>query len=223
VKGVEAGATATCSYNNAPPQKPRRLNLSAIFSKTGKGVQEASGKTSNLSRADRAVLAAIDGKTMLSEVQKHFEKLAGPKFEALIQQLDKDGFIREVSSGQSAAPTRPAAPAAKAPPKAAPPPSDDGDDMDFTQAIKIPPRAPAPSAPKPPPVDLAASARADAERKKKEEQALDFRTREEAEAKAKVKAKADAEAEQKARAAAEAKARADAESRARAEAEAKAR
>jgi hypothetical protein len=193
------------------------LNLSAIFSKTGKGVQEASGKTSHLSRADRAVLSAIDGKTALSEVQKNFEKMAGPKFEALIQQLDKDGFIREVSSGQSAAPTtRPAAPAAKAPPKAAPPP-DDGDDMDFTQAIKIPPRAPAPSAPKPPPVDLAAAARAESERKQKEEQALDFRAREQAEAKAK------AEAEQKARAAAEARAKAEAESRARAEAEARAR
>jgi hypothetical protein len=217
VKGVEAGATATCSYNSAPPQKIRRLNLSAIFSKTGKGVQEASGKTSHLSRADRAVLSAIDGKTALSEVQKNFEKMAGPKFEALIQQLDKDGFIREVSSGQSAAPTtRPAAPAAKAPPKAAPP-ADDGDDMDFTQAIKIPPRAPAPSAPKPPPVDLAAAARAESERKQKEEQALDFRSREQAEAKAK------AEAEQKARAAAEARAKAEAESRARAEAEAKAR
>ena len=219
VKGVEAGATATCSYNNAPPQKTRRLNLSAIFSKTGKGVQEASGKTSHLARADRAVLSAIDGKTALSEIQKNFEKMAGPKFEALIQQLDKDGFIREVSSGQSAAPTtRPAAPAAKAPPKAAPPSSGDGDDMDFTQAIKIPPRAPAPSAPKPPPVYLAAASRAESERKKAEEHALDFRSREEAEAKAK------AEAEQKARAAAaEARARAEAESRAREAAEAKAR
>ena len=56
------------------------MNLSAIFSKTGKGVQEASGKTSQLSRGDRTVLSAIDGKTSLAEVQKKFEKLAGPKF-----------------------------------------------------------------------------------------------------------------------------------------------
>ncbi|MFY9316708.1 MAG: hypothetical protein WAO95_14280, partial [Burkholderiales bacterium] len=90
------------------------MNLSAIFSKTGKGVQEASGKTSHLSRADRAVLSAIDGKTPLTEVQKDFEKLAGPKFEALIQQLDKDGFIREVSSGAAQA----APPPRAAPPKA---------------------------------------------------------------------------------------------------------
>ena len=94
--------------------KAAPFNPFAIFSKTGKGVQEASGKTSNLSRADRAVLAAIDGKTPLVDVQSKFEKLAGPKFEALIQQFDKDGYIREVSSGsQAAAPTpRAAAPAA---------------------------------------------------------------------------------------------------------------
>src|SRR5512143_2454197 len=109
------------------------LNPRAIYSKTGKGVQEASGKTSHLSRADRAVLAAIDGKTPLSEVQKNFDKLTGPKFDALIQQLDKDGFIREVSSGASPTPPpRQAAPAAKTPPKAAPSPSDDSSDgLDF--------------------------------------------------------------------------------------------
>ena len=108
------------------------MNLSAIFSKTGKGVQESSGKTSHLSRADRAVLSAIDGKTALSEVQKKFEKLAAPKFEALIQQLDKDGFIREVSSGasQPAAPvSRTAAPPRRGgpPPKAPPPGSGEED------------------------------------------------------------------------------------------------
>jgi hypothetical protein len=197
------------------------LNLSAIFSKTGKGVQEASGKTSNLSRADRAVLAAIDGKTPLAEVQTKFEKLAGPKFEALIQQFDKDGYIREVSSGaQAAAPApRPAAPAAKAPPK--PAQEDEGEGLDFTQALKLPPKPAAPSAPKAPPVDLAAAARADAERKAKEQQAIDYRAREEAEAKAKAEAKARAEAEARARVEAEAKARAEAEARTRAEAEAK--
>jgi hypothetical protein len=192
------------------------LNLSAIFSKTGKGVQEASGKTSHLSRADRAVLSAIDGKTALSEVQKHFEKLAGPKFEALIQQLDKDGFIREVSSGAAAAPSaRPAPP----PSRAAPPPASGGsdDDMDFTQAVKLPPKGPAAAAPKAPPVDLAAAGRAEAERKAKEAGALDYKARQEAETRAK------AEAELKARAAQEARLKAEAESRARAAAEEKAR
>jgi hypothetical protein len=214
------------------------LNLSAIYSKTGKGVQESSGKTSHLSRADRAVLSAIDGKTVLSEVQNKFEKLAGPKFEALIQQLDKDGFIREVSSGasQPAAPSRPAAP----PPRAAPPPkapaADTGEDsgLDFTAIIKVPPKAPAPTPPKAPPMDLAAAARAEAERKAKEQDAFNYKARAEAEAKAKAEAEAKAraaaieararvEAEVKAKAAAEAKARAEAEAKGRADAEARTR
>ena len=201
------------------------MNLFAIFSKTGKGVQEASGKTSHLSRADRNVLKEIDGKTSLASVSAKFDKIAADKFEALIQQLDKDGYIREVSSGVQEAPrpaARPAAPAAKTPPSKA----DDGDEaLDFTQAVKIPAKAPAaPSGPKPPPMDLAAAARADADRKAKEDQSLDYRSRQEMQAKVKAEAdnKAKAELEQR-RAAAEAKARADAEAKARADAEAKAR
>ncbi|MFY9316188.1 MAG: cell envelope integrity protein TolA, partial [Burkholderiales bacterium] len=92
----------------------------------------------------------------------------------------------------------------------------DSDGLDFTQAIRVPPKAP--SAPKPPPVDLAAAARADAERKAKEQQVTDYKARQEAEAKAKAEAEAKARA-----AAAEARARAEAEARARAEAEAKAK
>ena len=38
------------------------MNPTAIYSKSGKGVQEASGKTSFLDRGDRAVLSAIDGR-----------------------------------------------------------------------------------------------------------------------------------------------------------------
>ena len=200
-------------------KEAKGLNPRAIFSKTGKGVQEAGGKTSHLSRADRAVLAAIDGKTTLSEVQGKFDKLTPVKFDALIQQLDKDGFIREVSSGsQSAPPPRQAAPAAKAPPKAAPPPADEGSDgLDFTQFTKAVPKPPS-GAPKAAPVDLAAAARAEAERRAKEQQSVDFRVRQEAEAKAKAEAEAKARA-----AAAEARARAEAEAKAAAEAEAKAK
>ncbi len=196
------------------------MNPTAIFSKTGKGVQEASGKTSNLSRADRAVLKEIDGKTAHGNIAVKFEKIPADKFDALIQQFDKDGYIREVSSGSqpAAAPTARSVPAAKAPAKAPPSGGGDDDEMDFTQAIKLPPKGPAaPAAPKPPQVDLAAAARADTERKAKEQQALDYRGRQEAETKAK------AEAEAKARAAAEARAKADAESKARAAAEARAR
>ncbi|MEW6689898.1 MAG: hypothetical protein AB1452_12495, partial [Pseudomonadota bacterium] len=162
------------------------MNPRAIFSKTGKGVQEASGRTSHLSRADRAVLKEIDGKTVLGEVAGKFEKIPPDKFDALIQQLDKDGFIREVSSGATepvaprAAPPR--APAGKVAPPSAP---DDTGALDFTQALKIPPRPAAPAAPKSPPVDIAAAAHAEAQRKAKEQE-FDFRAREEAEARAKA-------------------------------------
>jgi hypothetical protein len=195
------------------------LNPTAIFSKTGKGVQEASGKTSDLSRADRAVLKEIDGKTTHANVAAKFEKIPAAKFDALIQQFDKDGYIREVSSGSqpaAAPPPRSAAPAKAAPP---PPPPSGGsdDDMDFTQAIKLPPKAPA--------VDLAAASRAEAERKEKEKQAFDYKARQEAElkAKAQAEAKAKAESEARAKALAEAKARAESEAKAKAEAEARVR
>jgi hypothetical protein len=194
------------------------LNPTAIFSKTGKGVQEASGKTSHLSRADRAVLKEIDGKTALADIAVKFEKISADKFDALIAQFDKDGYIREVSSSSQNAPT----PARSAPPPKAPPPPPAGGDeeeMDFTQAIKLPPKA-ASAAPKAPPVDLAAASRADAERKAKEQQAFDYKARQEAEAKAKAESEARARAEAQARAAAE-KARAEAEARTKAEADAK--
>ena len=41
------------------------MNPTAIYSKSGKGVQEASGKTSILKRPERAVLSAIDGRATL--------------------------------------------------------------------------------------------------------------------------------------------------------------
>ena len=78
-------------------------------------MQEASGKTSNLSRGDRAVLKEIDGKTTHANVAAKFDKIPAAKFDALIQQFDKDGYIREVSSG--------AQPAAAAPPVRSAPPA----------------------------------------------------------------------------------------------------
>ena len=50
------------------------MNPTAVFSKSGKGVQEASGKTSHLSRADRAVLAAFDGKITVADVAEKVDQ-----------------------------------------------------------------------------------------------------------------------------------------------------
>src|SRR5476651_1215774 len=126
------------------------MDSSSIFSKTGKGMLEASGKSSFLPRGDRAVLAQIDGKTRVSEVNKKFEKIDEGKFLQLLKQLEKDGFVRELASV-------PAAPAAKAPPagKAPAAPSkpapavgeSTGEELDFTAPVTP---AKKPAAPKPP-------------------------------------------------------------------------
>src|SRR5207248_4130014 len=116
------------------------MNPTAIYSKSGKGVQEAAGKTSLLPRPDRAVLAAIDGRATLGDVAQKVGKTFDGAFQTLITTLDKNGFIREVSPGAGAgAPApKPAAapppkPAAAAPKPAAPKPaakSGDGGDLD---------------------------------------------------------------------------------------------
>src|SRR5512134_2592061 len=96
------------------------MNATAIYSKSGKGVQEASGKTSHLSRSDRAVLAAIDGRATLADVAQKVGKTFDGSFEKLIESLDKGGFIREVSPGKPG----PAGKAAAAPGKPATAPMD---------------------------------------------------------------------------------------------------
>jgi len=221
------------------------MNPTAIYSKTGKGVQEASGRTSHLSRTDRAVLAAIDGKSTIAELNQKFDKFTQAKFEQLIEKMDKDGFVREVTPGTPLASQRPpGARTGSRPGIAAPPPKveeDEGDELDFTSFIPTAPKA-AGATPKPMPtpgestsqrVDLAAQAQAEALRKAQEE-VFDFKTREQAQAKAKeeaaarakqeaaARAKAEAEAKAKAEAAAKEKAEADARARAAAEARAKA-
>ena len=203
------------------------MDGSSIFSKTGKGMLEASGKSSFLPRADRAVLAQIDGKTRVSEVNKKFEKIDAAKFLQLLQKLEKDGFVREVASSpapaaKSAAGPPPPKPAA-APPKAAGS-ADSGEELDFTQALVIPPKKPAGAAVPKPPIDLAAQARA-ASASSAEDQGSDYRAREEANAKAAALAtqRARVEAEVRAKAAAAAQAKAEADAKAKADAEAKAK
>jgi hypothetical protein len=226
------------------------MNPTAIYSKTGKGVQEASGKTSLLKRPERAVLSAIDGRATLADVSQKVGKPFDAEFEKLIGQLDKDGFVREVSPGVAPKPapgTAKAAPPKAAPPKAAAPSSDAGGDLDFSSFSAppkpaappsppprpaAPPPPPRPAAPPPPPRPAAPAA--------PPQDAL-TRAREEAEARAaaeKEKAKAaeaakagavtaeaaariQAEAEAKIKAAREAAVKAAAEAKAKADAEAK--
>jgi hypothetical protein len=187
-----------------------------IYSKTGKGVQEASGKTGLLARNERSVLQQIDGKTSFADLQQKFEKTPPAKFEALIQQLDNDGFIREVQSSAPRPAPPPPRPAPPAPSGGAPPAEQGREELDFTNLTPTPPK---PSAPARPTVDFAAQARAGSERQAREQAEVDFHAREEAvaRARAEAEAKARAEMEAKVKAAREAAVRAAAEAKARAE------
>jgi hypothetical protein len=227
------------------------MNPSAIYSKSGKGVQEAAGKTNQLSRADRAVLSAIDGRTTLADVAEKVGKSFDAAFEKLIDSLDKGGFIRQVTPGSAAPAPRPGVkPAAKPAPSGS---MGDASDLDFTTALSMPkgkapppPQAPpraTPPPPKhsvtiPPPPPPSAAERALAEKVAKEQQDAFAKAREEAERKAqaerdRLKAETEAmmrgdaeanlraKAEAKVKAAREAAVKAAAEAKAKAEAEAK--
>ena len=189
------------------------MSPSAIYSKSGKGVQEASGKTSLLKRAERAVLSAIDGRANLGEVAQKVGKPFDAAFQALIAQLDKDGFVRPVS-GAAASPAKPAAKpastASKAPPKAVAPPAAGGDDLDFTGIMTTPMRKA--------PVDDVTAKRA------KEQEAALYKARQDAEARAQEqRERVRTEIESKARAETEARIRAETEKKLREETEAKAK
>jgi hypothetical protein len=225
------------------------MNPTAIYSKSGKGVQEASGKTSLLQRADRAVLSAIDGRATLADVAQKVGKSFDAAFQTLITKLDKDGFVREVSAGAAAPAAAGAAkPAAK--PAARPAgkgPDSTGGDLDFSSlggASKPanPPSRPAAPPPKPaapapnfaqldfstlgtqskpsgPPPKPAASAAPGAA---KEQQSALAKAREEAEARQQAERdRIKAEAEAKTRGEMETKLRAEAEKKIKDEAAAK--
>src|SRR5262245_29489741 len=174
------------------------MNPTAIYSKSGKGVQEASGKTSQLSRPDRAVLSAIDGRATLADVAQKVGKTYDAAFEKLIGELDKGGFIREVSPGTPVAGATPGAAAAPKPAAKAPDPASD---LDFTSVLQIrpgkgatpPPQSPPKPAPPPPkpsanippaPPPPTAAEKAKAEQAAKAQQDAFTKAREEAERKA---------------------------------------
>jgi hypothetical protein len=217
------------------------MNPTAIFSKSGKGVQEASGKTSQLSRPDRAVLSAIDGRVTLGDVAQKVGKQFDNEFQALIKKLDKDGFIREVSPGAAAPAGAKGAPAKPAAPSKPTAPMDMASDLDFTATMAVPKktaaapppqsvaRAPAPppkptvNVPPPPPPPSAAE-KAKQAVIAKEQQSAFARAREEAEQKAQEQRdRVKSEAEAKIRAETEVKMRAEAEQKMKADAEAAAK
>ena len=209
------------------------MNPSTIYSKSGKGVQEASGKTSLLKRPDRAVLSAIDGRASLKEVAEKVGRTYDAAFQAVIQQLDKEGFIREVSSHAGAAPaptSRPGTPPPRPAPGKPAAPMDPASDLDFSSlgGTKIggmtpaKPAAQRPASPPPAPRPAAPSPQ-QSPQAKAQQSALD-KAREEAEAKAAAeRERVRKEVEDKARAELEAKMRVETEKKMKEEAEARAR
>lgn len=208
------------------------MNPTAIYSKSGKGVQEAAGKTSLLARPDRAVLSAIDGRATLADVAQKVGKAFDAAFKGLVSKLDKEGFIREVTPGvasvAAAAPSKPAfRPAPKSPPRPSAP-ADPASDLDFSMLGATKPKSSPAPAPKPAPASRPAvpptptAPPTPTTPPPKEQESALFKARQEAEAKAQAERdRVRMEAESKLRAETEAKLRAEAESKLRAELETK--
>ena len=149
------------------------MNRYSILTKTGKGLMEATGKTSNLSRDLRNVLKEIDGKVSVSALLDRLDRFTEPRLLEALGGLERDGYVREFLGPQD---TGGYAPVGRAPTSEAP--ADAGEDLDFTSFT-----------PKP-----AAKERTDAAAARAREEAA-------AKARAEAAARAKAEAEQRARAA----------------------
>jgi hypothetical protein len=172
------------------------MNRRSILTKTGKGLMEATGKTSNLSRESRNILKEIDGKVSVSELQEKFGKMPELKLLEALSSMEREGYLREfVGKQEELLRTPPArAPASQSP-------ADKGEDLDFTSFTPAKPSAKA-----------SEDARLQTQAQEIARQAQATRAREEAAAKAKAElaARAKAEAEQKARLAAQASPKVDA-------------
>jgi hypothetical protein len=183
------------------------MNRRSILTKTGKGLMEATGKTSALSRDLRNILKEIDGKVSVSELLRTFSKMTEPELLEGLKSMEREGYLREFVGKQEEAPPRPSVPRAPTAPSAA----DSGEDLDFTAFTPAKPSA-----------KTSEDARLQAQAQDIARQAQATRAREEAAAKAKaeIAARARAEAEHKARLSARAGLDSSADVHAKAQAEA---
>src|SRR5882762_4177983 len=181
------------------------MNRRSILTKTGKGLMEATGKTSNLSRDVRNILKEIDGKVSVSELMEKFGRMTEPMLLETLRNMEKEGYLREFVGKQDEAP-RPSIPRSPTSPSSSPA---DSEDLDFTAFTPAKPSA-----------KTGEDARLQAQAQEIARQAQATRAREEAAARvrAEAAARARAEAEQRARLSTPAGAKAEAEARAQAEA-----
>src|SRR2546421_2084113 len=180
------------------------MNRRSILTKTGKGLMEATGKTSALSRDHRNILKEIDGKVSVSELMQKFAKMTEPELLEALRSMEREGYLREFVGKEEA--SRPPIPRTPTAPSSA----DGGEDLDFTAFTPAKPSA-----------KTNEDARLQAQATEIARQAQATRAREEAAAKAKAEAAARAreEAEHKARLSARAGLSAQADSRADAQAD----
>jgi hypothetical protein len=107
------------------------MHRGSILTKTGKGLMEATGKTSNLSRELRNVLKEIDGQVSVSKLLDRLEKLSEPKLLELLKQLEIEHYVREFVASEEPRPST-GRPSISQPPA-------DADDLDFTSLGSLPP------------------------------------------------------------------------------------
>src|SRR2546428_5253180 len=181
------------------------MNRRTILTKTGKGLMEATGKSSNLSRDLRNILKEIDGTVSVSELLKKFDEISEREVGEALRSLVRDGYVREFIGQQDAAPRAPTGRSPTPPASAGA-----GEDLDFTDFT---PAKPSPRTSE----DVSPLARDITG------ETPVIRMREEAAAKAEAQARTQAEALDQARREAEERQRRDAEEKARREAEARAR
>src|SRR5436309_1027132 len=180
------------------------MNRRSILTKTGKGLMEATGKTSNLSRDLRNILKEIDGKVSVSELMQKFSRMTEPELLDALKSMEREGYLREFVGKQDEAP-RPSIPRTPTAPSSA----DGGEDLDFTAFTPAKPSA-----------KTGEDSRLQAQAQDIARQAQATRAREEAAARARAEgaARARAEAEQRARLSTPASPKAEAQTRAQAEA-----
>src|SRR5262249_22962878 len=96
-----------------PPDRidlKRGMNRRSILTKTGKGLMEATGKTSNLSRDLRNILKEIDGKVSVSDLSEKFDRMSEQKLLEALGTMEREGYVREFIGKQDEGPKTPAPP-----------------------------------------------------------------------------------------------------------------
>jgi hypothetical protein len=102
------------------------MDRKSILTKTAKGLMEATGKTSDLSRDLRNLLKEVDGKVSVGQLQMRQELFTEAKFMDALRALEKQGYVREITPQKD----EPIPPVRN--PMSKPPTASAGEDLDFT-------------------------------------------------------------------------------------------